>query len=101
MVFSLYPALPDNPPISELQDFTQCPNAEIAKKYGLLQVLPMLCNCDFYGISQIHGKLIREGTCGNSTKCDYYMVDHSVRSIFIRSSQKSYLSTSKRVGLQE
>ena len=141
LIFSLYPALPDKPPISELQDFTQslfmepftklgkhvdlnrpffikfinhvfikvgkrdgkdilkypdgfinvsepfdrkhlasryhflqCPNAEMAKKYGLLHVLPLLCNCDFYGISQIHGKLIRKGTCGNSSKCDYLIV---------------------------
>ena len=54
--------------------FTQCPNAEIAKRYGLLHVLPLMCNCDFYGISQIHGKLVREGTCGNSSRCDYLVI---------------------------
>ena len=51
--------------------FTQCPNAEFAKKHGLLHVLPLLCNSDFFGIGQIHGKLIRCGTCGNSDRCDY------------------------------
>ncbi|MBQ9032120.1 MAG: L-2-amino-thiazoline-4-carboxylic acid hydrolase [Parasporobacterium sp.] len=51
--------------------FTQCPNAEFAKKHGLLHVLPLLCNSDFFGISEIHGQLIRCGTCGNSDRCDY------------------------------
>ena len=54
--------------------FTQCPNAEIAKKLGLLHVLPLLCNSDFFGISEIHGQLIRCGTCGNSDVCDYLVV---------------------------
>ena len=54
--------------------FTQCPNAEFAKSHGLLHVLPLLCNCDFFGISQIHGQLIRQGTCGNSDVCDYLVV---------------------------
>ena len=54
--------------------FTQCPNAEFAKRHGLLHVLPLLCNCDFFGISEIHGTLIRRGTCGNSPVCDYCVV---------------------------
>ena len=141
LIFALYPALPDQPPISELQDFvqnlfmgpftklgkmfdlnrpahmwlidkvfrrsgnrdrrdirrypagfvnvdapynkehhaarysfTQCPNAEFTKKHGLLHVLPLLCNSDFFGISEIHGTLIRCGTCGNSGACDYLVV---------------------------
>ncbi len=141
LIFSLYPALPDQPPISELQNFvqtlfmgaftklgkvfnlnrpshmrlidkvfrksgnrdrkdilrypegfvnvdapydkehhaarynfTQCPNAEFAKKHGMLHVLPLLCNSDFFGIGEIHGQLIRCGTCGNSDACDYLVV---------------------------
>lgn len=141
LIFALYPALPDQPPISELQDFvqrlfmapftklgklfdlnrpshmrlidkafrksgnrdrrdilkypagfvnvdapydpehhaarysfTQCPNAEFAKKHGLLHVLPLLCNSDFFGIGELHGQLIRCGTCGNSSACDYLVV---------------------------
>lgn len=54
--------------------FTQCPNAQFAKKYNLLHILPLLCNSDFYGISQIHGKLIRFSTCGNGNICDYLIV---------------------------
>ena len=54
--------------------FTQCPNAEFAKRHNLLHVLPLLCNSDFFGIGEIHGQLIRCGTCGNSDKCDYLVV---------------------------
>ena len=141
LIFSLYPSLPDQPPIVELQEFvqnmfmgsftklgkvidlnrsfdmwlidkafsrsgnrdrkdavafpdgfinvdepfdkkdkaaryhfTQCPNAEFAKKHDLLHVLPLMCNCDFFGIKQLHGTLIRCGTCGNSDICDYCVV---------------------------
>ena len=141
LIFAMYPALPDQPPISELQDFvsnlfmgpfvklgkifnlnrssdmwlinkvfkksgdgdrrdilkypcgfinieepydkenhiaryhfTQCPNAEFAKQHNLLHVLPLMCNSDFFGIEQIHGTLIRCGTCGNSSMCDYCVV---------------------------
>ena len=45
-----------------------------AKKHGLLHVLPLMYNCDFFGIEQLHGKLIRKGTCGNSDICDYLVV---------------------------
>lgn len=54
--------------------FTQCPNAEFAKKHGLMHVLPVLCNTDFSGISELHGTLIRPCTCGNSDICDYTVV---------------------------
>jgi hypothetical protein len=54
--------------------FTQCPNAEFAKSHDLLHVLPLCCNSDFFGIEQIHGTLIRCGTCGNSGVCDYCVV---------------------------
>ena len=54
--------------------FTQCPNAEFARRHGLLHVLPLMCNSDFFGIDAIHGQLIRQGTCGNSDICDYLVV---------------------------
>ncbi len=54
--------------------FSQCPNAEFAKEHDLMHVLPLFCNSDYWGISQIHGTLIRCGTCGNSEKCDYCVV---------------------------
>ena len=141
LIFALYPALPDQPPVSELQEFvqtmfmgpftmlgkifnlnrafdmrlidmvfrksgdrdrkqitawpagfinisepydkehhaarycfTQCPNAEFAKSHGLLHVLPLMCNSDFFGIGEIHGRLIRCSTCGNGDVCDYLVV---------------------------
>ncbi len=141
LIFALYPALPDEPPIEEMQEFVnnmfmgpftklgkvfnlnrsfdmalidkvfrksgnrdrrdielypdgfinvdepydrehhaaryhfnQCPNAEFAKSHNLLHVLPLMCNCDFFGIGEIHGQLIRFGTCGNSDRCDYLVV---------------------------
>ena len=57
--------------------FTQCPVAEFAKKHDLLHYLPLMCNCDFFGIEQIHGQLIREGTCGISDRCDYLIVGNT------------------------
>ena len=141
VIFSMYPLLPDHPPVEELQDFvtnlfmagfvklgkifnlnrsfdmrlinkvfhvigkkdqkqyqqypatfcnisepydkkhhaaryhfSQCPNADFARKHDLMHVLPLFCNSDYWGISQVHGTLIRCGTCGNSDKCDYCVV---------------------------
>lgn len=39
-----------------------------------IQYPASFCNSDYWGISQIHGTLIRCGTCGNSDKCDYCVV---------------------------
>ena len=167
LIFALYPALPDQPPISELQgfvqnlffgpftklgkifdlnrpshmwlidkvfrksgnrdrkdilrypegfinvdapydkehhaasySFTQCPNAEFAKKHGLLHVLPLLCNSDFFGISGIHGTLIRCGTCGNSDTCDYLVVgsNNPIAGEYVTvSDEQGFLVSRKRV----
>ena len=40
---------------------------------GVNKMTP-LEGCDFFGIRQIHGQLIRPGTCGNSGVCDYLVV---------------------------
>lgn len=52
-------------------EFTECPTAEFAKKHGLLEVMPALCNPDFEGMELIHAKLVRTTTCANGCKCDY------------------------------
>ena len=52
-------------------EFTACPTAEFAKKHGLLEVMPALCNPDFEAMELIHAKLIRKTTCANGEKCDY------------------------------
>ena len=72
---------PDKPIYYE---FTQCPAAEFAKKHGLLEVMPALCNPDFEAMELIHARLVRKTTCANGCKCDYticadkdpYLKDH-------------------------
>lgn len=57
--------------------FTQCPNAEFAKKHGLTKWMPLLCNCDYLAMRELGCELIRHGTCTNGNKCDYFMVGSS------------------------
>lgn len=54
--------------------FTQCPNAEFAKRHHMENVLPLMCNCDHLAMQKIHACLIREGTCVTSDQCDYCIV---------------------------
>ncbi len=54
--------------------FTQCPNAEFARRHNMEDVLPVLCNCDHMAMQAIHAVLIREGTCVTSDCCDYCIV---------------------------
>lgn len=55
-------------------EFTACPTAEFAKKHGLLEVMPALCNPDFEAMECIHARLVRTTTCANGYKCDYMIV---------------------------
>ena len=54
--------------------FTQCPNAEFAKRHHMEHVLPVMCNCDHLAMKKLHATLIREGTCITSDRCDYCIV---------------------------
>ena len=54
--------------------FTQCPNAEFAKRHHMEDVLPVMCNCDHFAMQKLHAALIREGTCVTSDRCDYCIV---------------------------
>ena len=54
--------------------FTQCPNAEFAKRHHMESVLPVMCNCDHFAMQKLHATLIREGTCCTSSRCDYCIV---------------------------
>ena len=60
--------------MSPFQSISVCLKYRICEKHNLMHVLPLFCNSDYWGISQIHGTLIRHGTCGNSDKCDYCVV---------------------------
>lgn len=52
-------------------EFTACPAAEFAKKHGLTEIMPALCNVDYASMECIHAKLIRNSTCVEGCKCDY------------------------------
>lgn len=52
-------------------EFTACPAAEFAKKFGLTEIMPALCNVDYAAMELIHARLIRTGTCVTGCKCDY------------------------------
>ena len=52
-------------------EFTACPAAEFAKKNGLEDIMPALCNVDYASMELIHAKLIRTTTCADGCKCDY------------------------------
>ena len=54
--------------------FTQCPNAEFAKRHHMEDVLPVMCNCDHMAMQKLHATLIREGTCCTGSLCDYCIV---------------------------
>ena len=54
--------------------FTQCPNAEFAKRHHMEDVLPVMCNCDHLAMRKLHATLIREGTCCTGECCDYCIV---------------------------
>ena len=54
--------------------FTQCPNAEFAKRHRMEDVLPAMCNCDHFAMQKLHAVLIREGTCCTGARCDYCIV---------------------------
>ena len=57
-----------------MYSFTQCPNAEFAKRHHLEHALPFMCNCDHLAMQKLHACLIREGTCVTSDHCDYCIV---------------------------
>ncbi len=65
-------------------EFTACPAAEFAKKHGLTEIMPALCNVDYVSMELIHARLIRTSTCVDGCKCDYticgdkdaYIKDH-------------------------
>jgi len=57
-----------------MYSFTQCPNAEFAKRHHLEEFLPYMCNCDHIAMQKLHACLIRKGTCLTSDQCDYCIV---------------------------
>lgn len=52
-------------------EFTACPAAEFAKKHGLEEIMPALCNVDYVSMELIHARLVRTTTCVEGCRCDY------------------------------
>jgi len=55
-------------------EFTACPAAEFAKKHGLTDIMPALCNVDYASMELIHARLVRTTTCADGCRCDYAIV---------------------------
>ncbi|MDY2846225.1 MAG: L-2-amino-thiazoline-4-carboxylic acid hydrolase [Eubacteriales bacterium] len=49
-------------------EFTACPAAEFAKQFGLVEIMPALCNVDYASMECIHARLVRKTTCSNGCK---------------------------------
>lgn len=55
--------------------FTQCPLNSFARREGLIDVLPVMCDMDFLTAGLMHAKLHRESTLAGGGKiCDYWFV---------------------------
>ena len=52
-------------------EFTTCPTAEFAKRNGVTEVMPALCNVDYDAMELLHAKLVRTTTCVDGCRCDY------------------------------
>ena len=52
-------------------EFTACPAAEFAKKFGFTDIMPALCNVDYASMELLHAKLVRTTTCVDGCRCDY------------------------------
>ena len=52
-------------------EFTACPAAEFAKRFGFTDIMPALCNVDYASMELLHAKLVRKTTCVDGCRCDY------------------------------
>ena len=52
-------------------EFTACPAAEFAKRFGFTDIMPALCNVDFAAMELLHARLVRTTTCVDGCRCDY------------------------------
>ncbi|MDD6267889.1 MAG: hypothetical protein PUA92_08440 [Clostridium sp.] len=61
--------------MSPFQSISVCLKYRICEKHNLMHVLPLFWNSDYWGISRIHGILIRYGTCGKSGNIRIFLFD--------------------------
>ena len=52
-------------------EFTACPAAEFAKRFGFADIMSALCNVDYASMELLHAKLVRKTTCVDGCRCDY------------------------------
>ena len=52
-------------------EFTACPAAEFAKRFGFADIMPALCNVDYASMELLHAKLVWTTTCVDGCRCDY------------------------------
>lgn len=52
-------------------EFTACPVAAFAIRYGLTDIVPALCNVDYAAMALLHARLVRTTTCVEGCRCDY------------------------------
>ena len=60
-------------------EFTACPAAEFAKKHGLTDIMPALCNVDFASMELLHDRLVRTTTCACGDRCEDTICGGAVR----------------------
>ncbi len=52
--------------------YTSCPINDLARQEGLLEILPVMCETDYYNTEARHGRLTREHTLGEGGPyCDF------------------------------
>ena len=60
--------------------FTQCPLNNFARREGLLDVLPVMCEMDHFTADLMHAKLFRENTLASGDGlCDYWFVGNKLK----------------------
>ena len=52
-------------------EFTACPAAKFAKRFGFTDIMPALCNVDYASMELLHARLVRTTTCVDGCRCDY------------------------------
>ncbi len=62
--------------------FTKCPMETFARTHGYLEVLPVLCDLDYYTAKTHHAVLLRDQTLAEGgEKCDYWFVGDQVKDL--------------------
>lgn len=62
--------------------FTRCPMEAYARKYGFMEILPVMCDLDYCIAETKHAVLYRDQTLASGGKiCDYWFVGDQVKNL--------------------